>query len=343
MAGRRPLPWVRAWATVNRLTPGPGKAVTQSNEITTILQLLELRDLRSCLVTLDAMGWPKSIARQIAVLYMPPLADRCGVPAKEPGSLGRCEPTALGSGCSLCRRALPGANRPCGRQLVGSAADGFEPTEPGNQPLGGYQGPREKGRLGRRSLAENPGRLKGNCPAQLTNLSRKGYGSKVAGSLDFVVMFVPGDQFLAAALKSDAGLVDYAISQRIALATPATLIAMLWAVNSGWQQYRLTEDAARIKQVGDEMYKRLLTFINHYSRVGKGLESALTAYNGSIGSFDRSVVPQGRRFADLVVGNETEFNLPPPIDELPRQSVYAADDDAADDDTAEPQLAAADN
>ena len=182
-----------------------------------------------------------------------------------------------------------------------------------------------------------------NLKAQVTNLSRKGYGSKVVGSLDFVVMFVPGDQFLAAALKSDAGLVDYAISQRIALATPATLIAMLWAVNSGWQQYRLTEDAARIKQVGDEMYKRLLTFINHYSRVGKGLESALTAYNGSIGSFDRSVVPQGRRFADLVVGNETEFNLPPPIDELPRQSVYAADDDAADDDTAEPQLAAADN
>ena len=183
-----------------------------------------------------------------------------------------------------------------------------------------------------------------NLKAQVTNLSRKGYGSKVDGSLDFVVMFVPGDQFLAAALKSDAGLVDYAISQRIALATPATLIAMLWAVNSGWQQYRLTEDAARIKQVGDEMYKRLLTFIGHYSRVGKGLESALTAYNGSIGSFDRSVAPQGRRFAGLVVGSETEFNLPPPIDELPRQSVYAADDDdATDDDDAEPQLAAADN
>lgn len=181
----------------------------------------------------------------------------------------------------------------------------------------------------------------GNLKAQVTNLSRKKYGGTVPGSLDFVVMFVPGDQFLAAALKSDPGLVDYAMSQRIALATPATLIAMLWAVNSGWQQYRLTEDAARIKQVGDEMYKRLLTFINHYARVGKGLETVLNSYNQSVGSFDRNVVPQGRRFAELVVGNETEFNPPPPIDELPRQSNYAAAETAEEE--GEPQLAAADN
>ncbi len=176
---------------------------------------------------------------------------------------------------------------------------------------------------------------------QVDDLSGKGYGGRIPGSLDFVVMFVPGDQFLAAALSANSGLVEYAMVKRVVIATPASLIAMLWAVNSGWQQYRLTEDAARIKQVGDEMYKRLLTFINHYARVGKGLETVLNSYNQSVGSFDRNVVPQGRRFAELVVGNETEFNPPPPIDELPRQSNYAAAE--MDDGEGEPQLAAADN
>ncbi len=176
---------------------------------------------------------------------------------------------------------------------------------------------------------------------QVDDLSGKGYGGRIPGSLDFVVMFVPGDQFLAAALSANSGLVEYAMGKRVVIATPSSLIAMLWAVNSGWQQYRLTEDAARIKQVGDEMYKRLLTFINHYVRVGKGLETVLNSYNQSVGSFDRNVVPQGRRFAELVVGNETDFNPPPPIDELPRQSNYAAAE--TDEEEGEPQLAAADN
>ena len=159
---------------------------------------------------------------------------------------------------------------------------------------------------------------------QVDDLASKGYGARVDGSLDFVVMFVPGDQFLAAALSANPGLIEYAMGKRVVIATPASLIAMLWAVSNGWQQYRLTEDAARIKQVGDEMHRRLLTFVGHYSRVGKGLEMVLNAYNKSVGSFDRSIVPQGRRFAELVVGGKTDFNAPPPIDELPRQSAYAA-------------------
>lgn len=159
---------------------------------------------------------------------------------------------------------------------------------------------------------------------QVDVLAGKGYGARVEGSLDFVVMFVPGDQFLAAALSVNPGLVEYAMGKRVVIATPASLIAMLWAVSSGWRQYRLTEDAARIQQAGNEMHKRLLAFIDHYSRVGKGLGTALDAYNKSVGSFDRSIVPQGRRFAELVVGGKTDFNAPAPIDELPRQSACAA-------------------
>ena len=165
---------------------------------------------------------------------------------------------------------------------------------------------------------------------QVDVLAGKDYGARVEGSLDFVVMFVPGDQFLAAALSAYPGLVEYAMGKRVVIATPASLIAMLWAVSSGWRQYRLTEDADRIKQIGEEMHKRLLTFIDHYSRVGKGLETVLNAYNQSVGSFDRSIVPQGRRFAELVVGSETDFNTPAPIDELPRRSAYAAAEAAAE-------------
>ena len=137
---------------------------------------------------------------------------------------------------------------------------------------------------------------------QVDDLGGKNYGAAVEGSLDFVVMFVPGDQFLAAALSANPGLIEYAMGKRVAIATPASLISMLWAVANGWQQFRLAEDAARIKEAGEEMYKRLTTFMNHYGRVGKELESAVSAYNQSVGSFDQRLAPQGRRFAELVVG-----------------------------------------
>ena len=82
---------------------------------------------------------------------------------------------------------------------------------------------------------------------------------------------------------------------------------MLWAVANGWQQFRLAQDAARIKDVGEEMHKRMQTFMRHYQNVGKELDSEVKAYNSSISSFDQRVVPQGRRFADLVVSDEDDF------------------------------------
>ena len=159
--------------------------------------------------------------------------------------------------------------------------------------------------------------------AQVDDLSRKGYGVSVAGSLDFVVMFVPGDQFLSSALHANPNLIEYAMSKRIAIATPASLIAMLWAVANGWQQFRLAQDAARIKDVGEEMHKRMQISIRHYQNVGKELDSAVKAYNSSISSFDQRVVPQGRRFADLVVSDEDDFQAPTPIESSPSDSRYS--------------------
>ena len=162
---------------------------------------------------------------------------------------------------------------------------------------------------------------------QVDDLGGKNYGADVDGSMDFVVMFVPGDQFLAAALSANPGLIEYAMAKRVAIATPASLISMLWAVANGWQQFRLAEDAARIKEAGEEMYKRLTTFMNHYARVGRELESAVSVYNQSVGSFDQRLAPQGRRFAELVVGSDTDLPAPNTIDGLPRVSAYAGVDD----------------
>ena len=162
---------------------------------------------------------------------------------------------------------------------------------------------------------------------QVDDLGGKNYGAAVDGSMDFVVMFVPGDQFLAAALSANPGLIEYAMAKRVAIATPASLISMLWAVANGWQQFRLAEDAARIKEAGEEMYKRLTTFMNHYARVGRELESAVSVYNQSVGSFDQRLAPQGRRFAELVVGSDADLTSPNTIDGLPRVSAYAGVDD----------------
>ena len=163
---------------------------------------------------------------------------------------------------------------------------------------------------------------------QVDDLGGKNYGRSVEGSLDFVVMFVPGDQFLAAALSANPGLIEYAMTRRVAIATPASLISMLWAVANGWQQFRLAEDAARIKEVGEEMYKRLTTFMNHYSRVGKELESVVAAYNQSVGSFDQRLAPQGRRFAELAIGSYAELPTPSAVDGVPRVSAYVDEDEA---------------
>lgn len=158
---------------------------------------------------------------------------------------------------------------------------------------------------------------------QVTELSRKNYGQKTEGALDFVVMFVPGDQFLSAALKTDRDLLEHAMSQRVALVTPASLIAMLWAINNGWQQFRLAQDAQEIKELGEDMHKRMLTFIKHYQNVGKELKSAVTAFNDSIGSFDERIIPKGRQFSERVTGAHDRFEIPEAIDQSPRTSRYA--------------------
>ena len=159
---------------------------------------------------------------------------------------------------------------------------------------------------------------------QVDDLAGKNYGANQTGSLDFVVMFVPGDQFLAAALGSNPELIEYAMAKRVAITTPVSLISLLWAIANGWQQNRLARDTLKIKEAGEEMHKRMLNFISHYQNVGRDLNRAVTAFNRSVNSFDGRVVPQGRRFSGLVTGNEEGFPVPEEIDQTARISRYAS-------------------
>ena len=163
--------------------------------------------------------------------------------------------------------------------------------------------------------------------SQVDDLNRKDYGSAVPGSLNFVVMFVPGDQFLASALQADAELVEYAIGKRVAIATPASLIAMLWAVHNGWERVDLAENAEKIRQAGEELHKRTMTFVSRYQQVGKDLGRAVKSYNDSIGTLDTRVVPQGRKFAELATGDADNFAVPYAIEAEVRESRYALEAD----------------
>ena len=159
--------------------------------------------------------------------------------------------------------------------------------------------------------------------AQVDDLASKDYGAQVEGSLDFVVMFVPGDQFLAAALNASPELIEYAMHKRVAIATPSSLISLLWAVANGWQRHRIGESAEVILKEGVELNDRMLNFISHYQDVGNRLNRAVDAFNKSVGTFDRRIVPQGRKFAQLATGKEDSFPQPSTVEKLVRESRYA--------------------
>ncbi|MYH60956.1 MAG: DNA recombination protein RmuC [Caldilineaceae bacterium SB0675_bin_29] len=161
--------------------------------------------------------------------------------------------------------------------------------------------------------------------AQVDDLAKKDYGTKVEGSLGFVVMFVPGDQFLGAALNANPELIEYAMSKREAIATPASLISLLWSVANGWQRHRIAESAEVILKEGVELHDRMLRFISRYQEVGKRLKRAVDAFNESVGSFDSRVVPQARKFAQLTSGREDRFPEPQQIENRARISRYAGE------------------
>ncbi|MHB8593447.1 MAG: DNA recombination protein RmuC [Acidimicrobiales bacterium] len=157
--------------------------------------------------------------------------------------------------------------------------------------------------------------------AHIDTLSKKAYWQQFDRSPEFVVAFVPGDPLLAAAFEHDPSLLEHAVSNHVLLATPTTLIALLRTVAAVWQQEALAENAREVQQMGRELYKRLSAFGEHLARTGRGLAGAVDSYNKAVGSLERSVLPQARRFQELGVvgGADKELVELDPLDVVARQ------------------------
>lgn len=156
---------------------------------------------------------------------------------------------------------------------------------------------------------------------RVLELASKSYWSQFRNSPDFVVLFIPGEHFLSAALDIDSTLLEEALRRKVILATPSSLIALLRAVAYGWNQQALTENAERIRDLGEDLYKRLSTFSSHLARVGKHLGDSLEHYNRAVGSFERQVLPGARKFPEMGIKAAKELDTPEQIDKAVRRIV----------------------
>jgi DNA recombination protein RmuC len=147
------------------------------------------------------------------------------------------------------------------------------------------------------------------------DLGSKSYWQSFQPSPDLVVMFMPDEGFFSAALRVDPGLVEAGVNNHVVPATPTTLIALLRAIEFGWRQEALTENAREISEHAAELYKRLSKFGEHFLKVGKGLTTAVSCYNEAVGSMERQVLPSARRIKELKAAHvSSEMPEPPPIE-----------------------------
>jgi len=128
------------------------------------------------------------------------------------------------------------------------------------------------------------------------------------------VLFIPGDQFLSAALDIDPALLEDALRQKIIMATPTSLVALLRAVAYGWRQQAVAENAERIRELGEDLYKRIGTFTEHLARLGRQLEGGVDSYNKAVGSLERQLLPGARKFVELGINARKELETPGPIE-----------------------------
>ena len=152
----------------------------------------------------------------------------------------------------------------------------------------------------------------------LQKLSAKNYWEQFHPTPEFVVLFLPGETFFSAALAQDPALIEAGVDQKVLLATPTTLIALLRSVAYGWRQEQLTENAEAISQLGREIYDRLATLNQHFTLMGKNLERAVDSYNKGMASLDSRVLVSARKFKELGAGSSKEIEPIEQIDKLPR-------------------------
>ncbi|MGH7392252.1 MAG: DNA recombination protein RmuC, partial [Candidatus Rokuibacteriota bacterium] len=152
----------------------------------------------------------------------------------------------------------------------------------------------------------------------LAVLAARGYWEQLDDTVELVVMFIPGEAFVGAAMQADARLLEDGMAKKILIATPTTLIGLLLAIAHGWQQERLAVNAAQISELGRLLYERLRTLAGHVEDVGDKLGRAVHAYNAAVGSMESRVLPAARRFRDLGAAGGEEIPVLEAVDERPR-------------------------
>lgn len=148
----------------------------------------------------------------------------------------------------------------------------------------------------------------------IAKLASKGYQRQFDSTPEFVVMFVPSDGIYQAALAQDPALIEYGVQQQVLMATPTTLIGLLWAVHYGWRQELIAESAREIAESARELHSRLGRFVEPLAKVGRQLDSATVAYNAAVASFDSRVIPQVRKIEQAGAASEREVSAPEAIE-----------------------------
>jgi DNA recombination protein RmuC len=164
-----------------------------------------------------------------------------------------------------------------------------------------------------------------NVRDRVRELASKGYWQNLTGSPDFVVLFIPGDQFLSAALEIDPKLLEDALADKVVLATPSSLVALLRAVAYGWRQEALAENAEHIRTLGNVLYERLTTFADHLGKLGSNLDRSVKSYNEAVGSFDSRILPGARKFSEMGIQGKKDLPEPEPVERMARSLQGEAD------------------
>ncbi|MEP7010052.1 MAG: DNA recombination protein RmuC [Acidobacteriota bacterium] len=154
--------------------------------------------------------------------------------------------------------------------------------------------------------------------AHLNKLSAKSYWSQFEPAPEFVVLFLPSEAFFSAALEQDPSLIEAGVEQKVILATPTTLIALLRAVAYGWRQEQMTKNALEISKLGRVLHDRLRTLAGHFGALSGGLERAIDAYNKAVGSLETRVMPAARKLKEYGATSGEEIEELAPIDRIPR-------------------------
>ena len=152
----------------------------------------------------------------------------------------------------------------------------------------------------------------------VVRLGNKGYWAHFQPAPDIVVMFVPGEALLSAALQADNGLLEFSMTKGVMLASPLTLIALLRAIAYGWQQEKIARNALEISELGRQLYDRIAKLAEHWESVGKSLAKAVSAYNGAVGTLESRVLVTARRLKDKGVAATEELPDIEVIDQTPR-------------------------